>query len=355
MKRILSGLFCLLLAMQFCAAAEEAVPLFTGEEAAQVVQALFTAAAGTTYEVEKALSEGLAPEEYAAHTLTLAAHRLVSLPYLKAAFTPEDAETVPEPSQNAAPEVQPGRAEDAYLAFSAQDTGTAYIDLMCGFGYEGADACFEGTRLACAIWLQSIDAEALRSINDDYACWLYCPNSPIDYPVVQGEDNLYYLKRLFNGDRNAAGALFIDFRNLDHFQDPNTLIYGHHMRNGSMFKSITYYEKQDWYNAHPFILMVSPDEIAVLEVLAGYLTSKNDPCYDIALSDDEDMRAFIDAAREKSDFAAPAEVLPSDRLITLSTCAYAFRDARYIVITRMQNVLQDKAAPASQKAQTMDH
>ena len=260
-----------------------------------------------------------------------------------------------EPAPDDAPEMQPWRAEDAYLAFSAWDAGAAYIDLMRGFGYEGADACFEGTRLACAIWLQSIDADALRRINGDYTCWLYSPDTPIDYPVVQGKNNSYYLKRLFNGNRNAAGMLFIDFRNLEKFQDPNTLIYGHHMRNGSMFKSITYYEEQGWYNAHPFMLMVSPAEIAVLEVLAGYLTDKNDPCYDIALSDDEDMRAFIDAARKKSDFDTPADILPGDRLVTLSTCAYAFRNARYVLITRLQSIWQDDAAPASQKAQTMDH
>lgn len=345
MKRLAAWLLCALLALSSCAAAEN-TPAFTGEEAARVVQALFAAAAGTDYETETELEAALGPEEYAAHTRQLAALRQVSLPYLAAALAPEDAALISAPAPEAAPTPPPWRAEDAHRAFSAWAAGSAYLDLMGSFGYEGAEGCLRGTRLACAIWLEGIDAAALEAINPDYACWLYCPDSPIDYPVVQGEDNSYYLKRLFNGERNAAGTLFIDFRNLARFQDPNTLIYGHHMRNGSMFKSITYYNEQAWYNSHPFMLVAAPGETAVVEVLAGYLTDEDDHCYDIALSDDEDMRAFIDAAREKSDFATPADILPGDRLITLSTCAYAFRDARYVLIGRMQSIWRDETALA---------
>ena len=90
----------------------------------------------------------------------------------------------------------------------------------------------------------SLSFGQLRDINPDVCGWLTLDGTAIDYPVVQAEDNAKYLHRLFNGAYNACGTLFIDYRNLPEFQDPNTLIYGHHMRNGSMFKSITYYAEQ---------------------------------------------------------------------------------------------------------------
>ena len=340
MKRLVS-LLCALLIL--CSAAAEEALIFSYEDAQLVVQALFAAAAGTTSEAEKELEDTLTAEEYANHSRILAEHRRVTLPWLAAAFAPEQAAVEDEPAIASAAETAPWRAEEAYQAFSVCDAGKNYIQQMHSLGYDGPQACLQGTRLACAAWLEGIDVQMLQTINPDYACWLYCPDSPIDYPVVQGEDNSYYLKRLFNGERNAAGTLFIDFRNLPGFQDPNTLIYGHHMRNGSMFKSITYYSEQCWHNSHPFMLIVAPEEIAVLEVLAGYLTDEDDHCYDIALSDENDMRVFLDTARQKSDFETTADIVSGDRLVTLSTCAYAFQDARYILIGRLESIWRDES------------
>ena len=112
------------------------------------------------------------------------------------------------------------------------------------------------------------------------------------------------------------------------------------MRNGSMFKGITYYAEQVYYDAHPWILISSGREVALLELFAGYLTDKRDHCYDIAISDEADLSAFAQTALEKSDFRAEIEILPGDRLVTLSTCAYAFENARYILIGRMDSLWQ---------------
>jgi len=202
-------------------------------------------------------------------------------------------------------------------------------------GAEDMDACLALTKEICAQWMTEIDHEMLAEMNGDYRCWIYAPGTQIDYPVVQGEDNSRYLKRLFNGERNSAGTLFVDYRNLPDFQDPNTLIYGHHMRNDSMFGTLTDYAEQTYYEGHPIMLVMTPDEIFLLEIFAGYTTSDKDHCYDIAISDEEDMAAFIEEAVRKSDFVSGVQVQTTDRLVTLSTCAYAFEDARYILIGRI--------------------
>ena len=301
-----------------------AEPALTGDAARTVVEALMAAAAGATFEEEQRLRASLTEEECLERSAALAAYREQTLPWLCMALGQEtaDARTL----------------ADGYAALNDTAPGRAYLELMSSFGFDGAQACMQGTAEACQAWLAEIDSAALSQINPDYACWLYCPDTPIDYPVVQGADNSRYLHRLFNGERNACGTLFIDCRNLKDFQDPNTLIYGHHMRNGSMFKSITYYADQAWYEAHPYMLLVSEREIAVLEMFASCTTSKRDPCYDVALSDEDDLRAFVEELKGKSDFLCGLEIRGGDRLITLSTCAYTFEDARYIAVGRIRSV-----------------
>lgn len=349
------------------AAAQETVEQrYAAEEARAIVEALFAAAAGTTADAEVALREDLSEEECTARSEELAAYRERTLPWLCAALTPEESEEAQPETQaeaeaaivadldaeTAAEEAEESwTPEDGYAALQDTQVGLDYLELMRSFGCDGAEDCLAGTRAACEQWMAEIDAAALKELNADYACWLYCPDTPIDYPVVQAEDNAKYLHRLFNGAYNACGTLFIDYRNLPEFQDPNTLIYGHHMRNGSMFKSITYYAEQSWYEAHPYMLVMTAREIAVLELFAGYTTTKRDPCYDIAISDENDMRAFIGEAKGKSDFVSKVEPQPGDRLVTLSTCAYAFQNARYIAIARIHSVWSgDEVAVAADAA-----
>lgn len=321
MKKILRMCLALLLCLlTLCPALGEAE--FTGDEAREIVESLLAAAAGTTFEEEKRLRASLTEEECLERSAELAAYRAKTLPWLCAALgQAADAQTLAE----------------GYAAMQTCDVGRAYLELLAGCGFDGPQACLEETVRACQRWLGEIDHAALEQINPDYACWLYCPDSPIDYPVVQGADNSRYLHRLFNGEKNACGTLFIDCRNLTDFQDPNTLIYGHHMRDGSMFKAITYYEDQLWFDSHPYMLLISGREIAVLELFAGCTASKRDPCYEIALSDGDDLLALAAALREKSDFASGVEIRPGDRLVTLSTCAYAFEGARHIAVGRIRS------------------
>jgi len=225
--------------------------------------------------------------------------------------------------------------EDAWEAMQTNAKGQAYLELLAGHGAQEMESALKLTQEAVSVWVGGIDHEELRAMNGDYAFWLYGPGTQIDYPVVQGQDNALYLNRLFNGRRNSAGTLFVDSRNLPEMQDPNTLVYGHHMRNGSMFGSLTDYEEKGYFDAHPYFLAVSEGEICLMEVFAGYTTSDRDHCYDIAISDDEDLKAFVEEAKAKSDFETDVEIIPGDRLMTLSTCAYAFRDARYIAISRL--------------------
>ena len=82
----------------------------------------------------------------------------------------------------------------------------------------------------------------------------------INYPIVQGEENSYYLKHLFSGEWNGSGCIFLDFRNDASFADRHSIIYGHHMKNGTMFTDLDKYKKQEFFDEHPIALLITPDK-----------------------------------------------------------------------------------------------
>lgn len=335
LRRWIAALTALLL-MLSAALAEEILPEETpmpSEEVRAFVEAMFAAATGTTAGQEKEAREGLTQEELAARNAAGAEYRSKTIRWLIEAFAQEKAaEPVPTP----APDALPVRtAVDGFAAMQETEAGREYLAKLAEMGGEDMETCLQITREICGMWMAEIDHARLTEMNGDYRCWIYAPGTQIDYPIVQREDNSHYLKRMFNGERNSAGTLFIDYRNLPGFQDPNTLVYGHHMRNDSMFGTLTDYAEQAYFEGHPFMLVMAKEEIFLVEIYAGYTTSDQDHCYDIAISDEEDMRAFIEEAQRKSDFMSGVDVQTTDRLVTLSTCAYAFEDARYIAIGRI--------------------
>ena len=348
MKKLLTMLLALTLLTGFAWAEEE--PQLPREELHAAVEQLFAAAAGTTEAEEKSARKGLGKEELHQRNDAQAAYRAEVLPWLMEAFIPaekvvEDDLVLPEPT--AVPEDWEQAQEErrlaltgAYEAMLGNPQGTAYLALLAPLGGTDMDSCLAVTQALCRAWMAEIDHLALLEMNGDYACWLYCAGMNIDYPVVHGADNDRYLSYMFNGEKNASGTLFIDYRNLHDFQDPNTLIYGHHMRNEGMFGQLDEFSAQAFYASHPYMLVMSGKEISILELFAGYTTSSSDHCYDIAISDEEDMERFVTEAKRKSNFTTAVEVLPTDRLITMSTCAYSFENARYIVIGRLLPVWQ---------------
>jgi len=89
---------------------------------------------------------------------------------------------------------------------------------------------------------KEIDFEGLRKINEDLVAWIQIPGIGLDYPVVQGEDNEYYLYHTFQKENNKAGSIFLDYRNHDDFTDRRVILYGHNMKDGSMFSNLKQYQ-----------------------------------------------------------------------------------------------------------------
>lgn len=176
-----------------------------------------------------------------------------------------------------------------------------------------------------------VDFEALWQVNRDLVAWVHIPDTVIDYPIAQGQDNDYYLHRLPDGTYNGAGTLFLDYRCSGDFTDFVSVIYGHNMKNNTMFGQLTSYKKQSYYEAHPVVYLLTPQGDYRVELFAGYVTPSNSQTYQLSYTEEE-QAAFIRQAQNASNFKADVAVTPEDRLLILSTCDYEYDNARYVVI-----------------------
>lgn len=177
-----------------------------------------------------------------------------------------------------------------------------------------------------------VDFDVLFAQNRDVVAWLYCPDTPINYPVVQGADNEYYLRRLLDGRSNASGTLFMDHRNAADWSDWNRVIYGHNMRNGSMFGTLTNYKDPTYFQAHPVMFLLTPERNYRINLLAGFVTAAHAQVYSEFSPGEEEKTELIGQWLEASDFDSGLFPAPEQRLITLSTCSYEYTDARYVLV-----------------------
>ncbi len=192
-----------------------------------------------------------------------------------------------------------------------------------------------------SILIPDIDFESLQKINPDVVGWLYCEGTPINYPVVQGEDNSYYLKHLFDGAYNANGCLFLDSRVSNDFSEAHSIIYGHHMKNGTMFSSLDGYKRQEYYEAHPDLLLITPGQAYLVNLFSGYVASVEDHAWDVGFQDEIELEEWLSAAEERSCFESGISPSTADRILTLSTCSYEFDNARFVVLGILKPVAKD--------------
>lgn len=183
-----------------------------------------------------------------------------------------------------------------------------------------------------------VDMAYLRSQNKDAAGWIFSPGTVIDYPVVQGNDNDYYLEHLFDGSVNANGCIFIDCGNREPFKDDNTIIYGHHMKSGAMFASLTQYDLPEYYREHPYLYFINGDGVYKIELFAGYSAAVEDDFHRFNFTDESDFSSWLSYVQSRSDFKAQCQVNSDDKIVTLVTCAYVFEDARYVLHGRVLKI-----------------
>ena len=187
-------------------------------------------------------------------------------------------------------------------------------------GHETATVTENGKQVTLPVMANPIDFAQLKSVNEDIVGWLRIRALDISYPVVQGEDNDFYLHRTFEKTDNFAGCLFFNYLNKPDLTDQNTIVYGHNMRNGSMFGKLKQFREEGKFEKSKFFWIFTPDFIYQYRIFAATVVNKTGLTYQTGFTD-EQFDEFIDYAFEHSEIeAGDVEVTKEDRIVTLSTC-----------------------------------
>lgn len=181
----------------------------------------------------------------------------------------------------------------------------------------------------------SVDFDALQQKNADICAWIAFPDTEINYPVVQGSDNAYYLSRTASGDKNSCGAIFVDAVNARDFSNAKTIVYGHRMNNGSMFAGLLKYRDAAYFAAHPYGLLATPEQTYVLEVFAAGEVADDLANYRTSFADAEDFLADIRMLRGGAVQQTELTIGAEDRVVMLSTCVKGDHSKRFVVLARL--------------------
>ena len=171
-----------------------------------------------------------------------------------------------------------------------------------------------------------IDFEGLWEINPEIYAWLEVPDTNMNYPILQheAEDQSYYLTRDMHGKNNAAGSIYTEYYNNKDFQDPHTIIYGHNMKNGSMFHNVRYFAEREFFEEHEDLYIYLPDKILKYQIIACYEYDDRHLLGTFDFDDEEAYAEYLeDVMNPRSMYAMireGVEVNVEDKLITLSTC-----------------------------------
>ena len=165
-----------------------------------------------------------------------------------------------------------------------------------------------------------IDFAKLKQKNSDAIAWIKVNGTDIDFPVVKGTDNSYYLTHNFDKEKNKAGWIFADYRNKFDGTDKNIIIYGHNMKNGSMFASLKDVIKEEWYNNenNKYIALITENENCKYQVFSVYQIETEEYCLQTKISN---FKEFVEKIKGRSKKDFNVDIKETDSILTLSTCA----------------------------------
>lgn len=196
--------------------------------------------------------------------------------------------------------------------------------------YKKADKSYEQIRV-------EKEEENLYDKYEDYRGWIKIDNTNINYPIVQGKDNSFYLNKDINKNYLSSGSIFMNYLNHG-FNDENTVLFGHHMRNKTMFAQLKKYkEKEFFYGDNDIVIEVENGKVLKYKVFSAYITDAKNNYIETDFDDKEQYKEFLKDIKNKSLYKSDIDVNENDKIITLSTCSYEFNDARMVVHGKLLN------------------
>lgn len=177
---------------------------------------------------------------------------------------------------------------------------------------------------------RKIDFKKLKSQNQDIAGWIYIRGTTIDYPIVQGKDNEEYLHQDFNKKKSSSGTIFLDNNCKKDFTSDNNIIYGHHMKNGTMFAQLLKFREKSFLKKHNEIMIFTPDRTIHLKVISAY-AQKAQNKIPVTFANDKQKKAYIKKIESMSEQTIKTSRINDSHIYTFVTCSYEGEDNRTYV------------------------
>jgi sortase B len=168
-------------------------------------------------------------------------------------------------------------------------------------------------------------------INKEVVGWIKIPYTKVDYPIVKTDNNNFYLNHNIKGEENKAGWIFMDYRNEYNGTDKNIIIYGHHMKDGSMFRDLVGFKDAEFFNNNKVIQLYDMYGETEWEVFSAYVTKYDFPYLITQFENSREYLSFIKKLKDKSNIKSNVQISEKDKILTLSTCTYEYKDARLVV------------------------
>ena len=173
--------------------------------------------------------------------------------------------------------------------------------------------------------------KSLLDMNEDVVGWIKIPGTNIDYPVVQADNNQFYLNHNLKKEMSTRGSIFMDYRNSKDELDYNTVLYGHHMKDGSMFTDLFAYKKPSFYTDHAYIEYDIPEQPMRWQIFSVYVYQPSNDCLQLSFNNDMEYAQYLDMVRGRSIYETGVKVTNDDKILTLVTCSYEFKNARLVI------------------------
>lgn len=226
--------------------------------------------------------------------------------------------------------------EEAKTALTEDEINAMLADMKSTETAETATASQENAVIP-------VKFEELQAVNPDVYAWITVPGTEIDYPILQhASDNSYYLMHNIDGSYGYPGCIYTENLNSKDFTDNNTVIYGHNMKNGSMFAQLHKFEDPDFFHENREVLIYLPDEILHYTIFAAHIYDDRHLLYSFDFSDPDVYEKYLQSVFDTRDMSANIDkemtVTKDDKIITLVTCIGSQPNNRLLV----QAVLTDR-------------
>ena len=220
--------------------------------------------------------------------------------------------------------------------FQEQVTDITDLFTAAVFEHEG----YEDGVPATTISFEAFPLDEIRELtgNQDVVAYIFIEGTNISNAVLHGPDNHFYLYRDMFRNWNVNGSIFLDYRNSPSFADPNTIVYGHNMNNGTMFHNLRYYMNRDFLEAHPNIVVIIDNRVLVYEIFSVFQTRIDFDYIQVDFENREEFGALVSEVMRRSVHDTGIVATAGDRMLILSTCTNVSEDTRTVVAGRLARI-----------------